>query len=118
MRTAKRDKGKIYFWDESGFCADAVHGKRWGPKGQPSIVSVFGQRQSISAKGALLGRTYVGALTGPLLVDLLREMLRGYWKLLHLIVEGLSAHKALAVKEYAAKLNGKLEVAPSVCTAA
>ena len=34
----------------------------------------------------------------------------GHWKLLHLIVEGLSAHKALAVKEYAAELNGKLTV--------
>ena len=41
-------------------------------------MSVFGQRQSISAKGALLGRTYVGALTGPLLVDLLPGMLRRY----------------------------------------
>ena len=73
-------------------------------------MSVFGQRQSISAKGALRGRTYVGSLTGPLFVDLLRGMQRGHWKLLHLIVEGLSAHKALAVKEYAAKLNGKLTV--------
>ena len=52
-RTAKRDKGKIYFWDELGFCADAVHGKRWGLKGQPSIVSVIGQRQSISATSAV-----------------------------------------------------------------
>jgi transposase len=56
----------------------------------------------------------VGALTGSLFVDLLRGMLRGmlqgHWKLLHLNVEGLSAHKALAVKEYAAELNGKLTV--------
>ena len=85
MRIAKRDKGKIHFWDESGFRADAVHGKRWGPKSQPSIVLVFGQRQSISltsavsAKGMLLGRTYVGASTGPRFVDLLRRMLRGHW---------------------------------------
>jgi transposase len=52
----------------------------------------------------------VGALTGSLFVDLLRGMLQGHWKLLHLNVEGLSAHKALAVKEYAAELNGKLTV--------
>ena len=109
-RTAKRDKGKIYFWDELGFCADAVHGKRWGLKGQPSIVSVFGQRQIIRAKGAPHARTSVGALTGPLFVDLLRGMLRGHWKLLHLIVEGISAQKVLAFKEYAGKHNGKLTV--------
>lgn len=29
-RAAKRDNADIYFWDESGFRADAVHGKTWG----------------------------------------------------------------------------------------
>ena len=51
-----------------------------------------------------------GTLTGPLFVDLQRGMLRGRWKLLHLIVDGLSAHKALAIKEYASELDGKLTV--------
>jgi len=33
-RQAKRDKAEIYFWDESGFRADAVQGTTWGAKGQ------------------------------------------------------------------------------------
>lgn len=37
-RQAKQDKADIYFWDESGFRADAVHGKTWGATGQTPVV--------------------------------------------------------------------------------
>ena len=80
------------------------------------MVQVPGQRQSISAAsaisaaGAFWFATYAGALTGPLFVELLRRMMRGRRKPLHLILDGLPAHKALAVKKYVAGLNGKLTV--------
>ena len=67
-RQAKRDKADIYFWDESGFRADAVQGTTWGAKGQTPVVSVPGQRQGISAasavsaKGAFWFATYAGGL--------------------------------------------------------
>jgi transposase len=113
-RHAKRTKAEISFWDESGFRADAVHGKTWGARAHTPVVQVPGQRQSISAAsaisstGAFWFATYAGALTGPLFVDLLRRMMRGRRKPLHLILDGLPAHKALAVKEYVAGLDGKL----------
>ena len=31
---AKREGADIFFWDESGFRADTVHGKTWGIRGQ------------------------------------------------------------------------------------
>jgi len=49
-------------------------------------------------------------LTGPLFVDLLRRMMRGRRTPLHLILDGLPAHKTLAVKHYVAGLDGKLTV--------
>ena len=52
-RIAKRDKAEIYFWDQSGFRADAVQGRTWGAKGQTPVVSVPGQRQGISAASAV-----------------------------------------------------------------
>lgn len=115
-RAAKRNKAEIYFWDESGFRADAVHGKTWSARAQTPVVHVPGQRQSISAasaisaKGAFWFATYAGALTGPLFVDLLRRMMRGRRTPLHLILDGLPAHKTLAVKHYVAELDGKLTV--------
>ncbi|MGH6630336.1 MAG: IS630 family transposase, partial [Burkholderiales bacterium] len=113
-RKAKRDKAEIYFWDESGFRADAVQGTTWGAKGETPVVSVPGQRQSISAasavsaKGAFWFVTYPGALTAVLFIDLLRRMMRGRRQPLHLILDGLPAHKTSAVTQYAAGLNGKL----------
>jgi len=115
-RHAKQTHAEIYFWDESGFRADAVHGKTWGARAHTPVVQVPGQRQSVSAasavssKGAFWFATYAGALTGPLFVDLLRRMMRRRRKPLHLILDGLPAHKTLAVKEYVAGLDGKLTV--------
>ncbi len=113
-RQAKRDKADIYFWDESGFRADSVHGKTWGANGHTPVVSVPGQRQGISAasavsaKGAFWFATYQGGLNGALFVTLLRQMMRGRRWPLRLIVDGLPAHKAGVVKDYVKKLDGKL----------
>jgi transposase len=113
-RTAKRDQAEIYFWDESGFRADAVQGRTWGAKGQTPVVSVPGQRQrisaasAISAKGAFWFATYAGGLTGERFVTVLRRLLRGRRKPLHLILDGLPAHKTKAVTQYVADLDGKL----------
>ena len=115
-RHAKRTQTEISFWDESGFRADAVHGKTWGARAHTPVVQVPGQRQGISAAsaisstGAFWFATYAGALTGTLFVDLLRLMMRGRRKSLHLILDGLPAHKALAVKAYVAGLDDKLTV--------
>ena len=52
-RKAKEERGEVYFWDEFGFRADAVHGKTWGAKGRTPVVERPGQRQSISAASAV-----------------------------------------------------------------
>lgn len=115
-RTAKRDKAEIYFWDESGFRANAVHGMTWGAKGQTPVVAVPGQRQGISAasaissKGAFWFATYAGGLNGELFITLLRQLMRGRRRPLHLILDGLPAHKTTAVTQYVAGLTGKLTV--------
>lgn len=115
-RQAKRDGANLYFWDESGFRADAVHGKTWGAKGQTPVVEVPGQRQGISAasavsaKGAFWFTTYKGGLNGELFVTFLRRLMRGQRKPLHLILDNLPAHKTRAVKAYVAKLKGKLSL--------
>ena len=79
-RQAKASGGEVYFWDKSGFRADAVHGKTWGRKGQTPVVGRPGQRQSISAASAvnargafwlcsLRGRTECGAVRHPVAED-------------------------------------------------
>ena len=113
-RQAKRDKADIYFWDESGFRADTVHGKTWAAKGQTPVVAVPGQRQGISAasavssKGAFWFATYTGGLNGALFVTFLRKLMYRRRKPLHLILDNLPAHKTRAVRDYVDSLRGQL----------
>src|SRR5271157_4633942 len=113
-RQAKTNGGDVYFWDESGFRADTVHGKTWGLKGQTPVIARPGQRQSISAASAVNDRgafwycTYQGGLTAELFITLLKKMMRGRKRPVHLVVDGLPAHKTLLVKDYVALTNGRL----------
>ena len=104
----------MYFWDESGFRADTVHGKTWGKKGQTPVLARPGQRQSISAASAVNARggfwycTYHGGLNAELFVSLLRRMMRRRAKPVHLVVDGLPAHKTALVKAYVASTKASL----------
>jgi transposase len=115
-RQARREKADIYFWDESGFRADAVHGKTWAPRGHTPVVQVPGQRQSMSAasavnaKGAFWYATYKGALSGELFVELLKKLMYRRKRPLHVVLDGLPAHKKGVVKDYVASLNGRLHL--------
>ena len=77
-RQARLEKADIFFWDESGFRADSVHGKTWAQRGETPVVERPGQRQSMSAasavnsKGAFWVATYEGGLSGELFVTLLK----------------------------------------------
>jgi transposase len=111
---ARREKAEIYFWDESGFRADAVHGKTWAERVNTPVVSRPGQRQVISAasavnaKGAFWFTTYQGGLSGELFVELLQGLMYRRKKPLHLVVDGLPAHKNKVVMDYVASTEGRL----------
>ena len=111
---AKRQGSQIFFWDESGFRADSVHGKTWGVRGQTPVVQRPGQRQSISAASAVNARggfwfqTYKGALSGELFVELLKRMMRHRKKPVHLIIDSLPAHKKALVRDYVQSTHGRL----------
>lgn len=111
---AKRQGAQIFFWDESGFRADSVHGKTWGVRGQTPVVQRPGQRQSVSAasavnaRGAFWFQIYQGALNAELFVELLKRMMRHRKKPVHLIIDGLPAHKKALVGDYVKSTRGRL----------
>lgn len=114
VRQARREKAEIYFWDESGFRADAVQGRTWAAKGHTPVVAVPGQRQGISAasavnsKGGFWFALYRGGLNGEGFVRLLKQMMKGRRRPIHLVVDGLPAHKTKGVRAYVDSLKGKL----------
>ncbi len=111
---ARKESAEVFFWDESGFRADAVHGKTWSQRGHTPVVHRPGQRQSVSAasavnsKGAFWFQTYQGALTGELFVELLRKLMCRRKKPVHLVIDGLPAHKKALVKHYVVGTQGRL----------
>ena len=113
-KLARKQKAEIFFWDESGFRADTVHGKTWGVRGQTPVVQRPGQRQSISAasavnaKGAFWFCIYEGALNAELFVELLKQMMFNRRKPVHLILDSLPGHKKANVREYVASTKGRL----------
>lgn len=113
-RQAKASGAEVFFWDESGFRADTVHGKTWGVRGQTPVVRRPGQRQSFSAAsavnatGAFWFCTYKGALNAELFIELLQKMMHRRRKPIHLVLDSLPAHKKANVREYAASTNGRL----------
>jgi transposase len=113
-RKAKRQGAEVFFWDESGFRADTVHGKTWGVRGQTPVVERPGQRQSVSAASAVTAQgafwfcVYDGALNGERFVELLKKMMHRRRKPVHLVLDSLPAHKRTIVSEYVASTKGRL----------
>ena len=113
-RKAKRQGAEVFFWDESGFRADTVHGKTWGVRGQTPVVQRPGQRQSVSAASAVTAQgafwfcVYEGALNGELFVELLKKMMHRRRKPVHLVLDSLPAHKRTIVSEYVTSTEGRL----------
>lgn len=113
-KQAKAQGADIFFWDESGFRADTVHGKTWGVRGQTPVVQRPGQRQSFSAasavnaNGAFWFCTYDGALNAELFIALLQQMMKYRRRPVHLVLDSLPAHKKAMVRDYVAATDGKL----------
>lgn len=113
---AKREGAEIYFWDESGFRADAVQGTTWGVRGCTPVVETPGIRQSVSAasavnsKGAFWFATYKGGMSAELFVTMLKHIMKGRRKPLFLVLDSLPAHRARMVRDYVETTNGKLEL--------
>ena len=49
-------------------------------------------------------------MNAELFIELLKKMMKGRSKPLHLVVDGLAAHKKANVREYIASTNGKLSM--------
>jgi len=113
-RQAKKEGAEVFFWDESGFRADAVHGKTWAAEGHTPVVRRPGQRQSISAasavnaKGAFWFCVYEGALNAEHFVQMLSQMMKYRKKPVHLVLDSLPAHKKAIVRDYVCSTGGRL----------
>jgi transposase len=64
--------------------------------------------ECLHSKGAFWFANYEGGLTGELLVELPKKLMFNRKREVHLIVDGLPAHKKAIVKDYVASTQGRL----------
>lgn len=70
---------------------------------------------AVNSKGGFWFTTYSGGLNGERFVELLGQMIKGRRRLIHLVLDGLPAHKTKAVRTYVESLNGKLTLHSWLC---
>jgi transposase len=63
---------------------------------------------AVQARGAFWFCTYQGALNAELFIELLKKMMRHRKRAVHLVLDGLPAHKKALVKDYVQSTDGRL----------
>jgi len=76
-------------------------------RGRIELLQHIAQAGSISQAAWAMEMSYKGGLNGELFVTLLRRLMHRRRRLLHLVVDGLPAHKTGLVRDYVAGLDGK-----------
>jgi transposase len=79
--------------------------RRWCSGGQRQTISAA---SAVNAKDAFWFCTYAVALNAELFVVLLKKMMRYRRTPVHLVLDGLPAHKKACVREYVESTKGKL----------
>ena len=92
-RSARQDLGQ----EGSGACGRT-----------PRPAAVVSAASAVNARGGFWYCTYQGRLNAELFVALLRRMMRRRTKPVHLVLDGLPAHKTTLVKAYVASTKGML----------
>ena len=114
---AGRTAADVYFWDESGFRAETPCMARHGhAEARPLSSNVPGSasrsrppRRSAPRAASGMRSTRVH-LNAELFIELLKKLTKGRRKPLHLVVDGLPAHKTASVREYVTSTQGKLSL--------
>jgi len=113
---ARACRAEIYFGDEAGVRSDYHAGTTWAPQGRTPIVSSTGARfgfnliSAVSARGLLRFMVVEGKVGARTFIEFLKRLLHGADHPIFLIVDGHPSHRAKAVTEFIATLDGRLRL--------
>jgi transposase len=115
-KRAKHQGADIFFLDEVGLRSDSPLGRSYGLRGKTPVLKTSGQRQQINAisavnaQGAFWFKVYTGMLNAALFILFLGDLLKGRFRPIFLVLDGLPAHKAKSVAKYVQSTKGRLEL--------
>jgi transposase len=113
---ARRDKGLIFWGDETGMRSDDVRGRSYAPRGRTPEVRPNRKRASVGLisavtnKGELRWMVLEGALKAPVLIRFLERLIREVGRKVFLILDNLPVHRSRAVRAWLAERRKQIEV--------
>jgi len=113
---AKREKGAIFWGDETGLRSDDMRGRSFAPRGRTPVVrpnhkrAGLGLISAVTNKGELRWMVLDGALKAPSLIRFLSRLLEDVDGKVFLIWDNLSVHRARTVQDWLAERTEQIEV--------
>ena len=116
LAQAKRQKGVIFWGDETGLRSDDVRGRSYAPRGRTPSVRVCHKRAGLSLISAVTNRGELRwmvmerAVNAPRLVRFLQRLIQEARRKVLLILDRLPVHRGGQVRDWLAAHRGKIEV--------
>jgi transposase len=113
---AKREKGTIFWGDETGLRSDDVRGRSYAPRGRTPVVRPCHKRagvgliSALTNKGELRWMVLDRALKAPVLIRFLHRLTKEAGGKVFLILDNLRVHRARAVQDWLAGHTGQIEL--------
>ena len=115
-KRAAEEDAEIHWGDETGVRSTCQHSRGYARPQQTPELKVPGSRFSvnmistITSQGKVRWMIYPGAMNAAVFIEFLKRLISGKQKKIFLIVDNLSVHSAVAVKEWLAQHQDDIEV--------
>lgn len=114
-RKAKRQKGVIYFGDETGMRSDHQAGRSYAPRGKTPVVKATGQRFSLNMISAISTRGHlqfmiINRFNGEVFLNFLKRLVRYSKQKVFFVTDGHPAHKTKKIKAWLEENQERIEV--------
>lgn len=114
-KRAAKEKGTIYFGDETGMRSDHQAGRSYAPKGETPIIKSTGQRFSLNMISAISNKGHlqfmiIDRFNGEVFLDFLKRMVKYSREKVFFVTDGHPAHKTKMVNEWLNENKKRIEV--------
>jgi transposase len=113
---ARREKGVIFWGDETGLRSDDVRGRSYAPRGRTPVVRVCHKRvglgliSAVTNKGELRWMVLNGAINAATLIRFLERLIQEAHRKVFLILDNLRVHRAKLVRAWLGKHRSSIKV--------
>jgi transposase len=114
-KRAAKEKGVIYFGDETGMRSDHQAGKSYAPKGQTPVIKTTGQRFSLNMISAISNKGHlqfmiIERFNSDVFIDFLKRMIKYSREKVFFITDGHPAHKTKKLNAWLKENEERIEV--------